>query len=141
MGGETTSAATAVPTPTGTARRVPVAAGRSGLCYLGRGDHPGGEAEQRQSRFAQEAAAPEPDLREVLLAETLLEIRQLPMVHGHTNLPPLDLFLFRDLYKALLFRRTVSGFHERNKVGGALVQVGLSGDHSALDLEGERRAL
>jgi len=35
----------------------------------------GGEAEQRQARVAQEAAAPEPYFREVLLAETLLEIR------------------------------------------------------------------
>lgn len=142
MGVETTSAAKTVTTPTGKACRVPVAAGRGGLGFLGRrADHSGGDAEQRQASPAQEAAAPEPHLREVLLAETLLEIRQLPIVHRHTNSPPFDLFLFRDLYEVFLSCRTVSGFHELDKVGGALVQVGLSGDRSALDLEGERRAL
>lgn len=141
MGGETPSATSAVPTPAGAARRVPIAAGRSGLGFLGRrGEHPGGEPEQRQAGLTQEAAAPEPDIREVLLTETLLEIRQLPIVHRHTNSPPFNLFLFRDLYDVFHLRRTVSGFHELDKVGGALVQVGLSGDRSALDLEGERRA-
>jgi hypothetical protein len=142
VGGETTSAATTVPTPTGTAGRVPVAAGRGGLGLPGRqADRAGGDAEQRQASLAQEAAAPEPYSREKLLVETLLQIRQLPMVHRHTNSPPFNVFLFRDLYEVLLLSRTVSGFHERNKVGGALVQVGLSGDRSVLDLEGERRAL
>ncbi len=142
MGIETPSAATAVPTPTATACRVPVAARRSGLGFLGRrADHSGGEAEQRQSRVEQKAAAPEPYFREVLFAETLLEIRKLPVVYRNTNSPPLDFILLCNLYEALLFRRTVSGLHEPDEVGGALVQVGLSGDRSALDLEDERRAL
>ena len=142
MGVATSSAASAVPTPTGTACRGPVAAGRSGIGFLGRqADHSGGDAAQRQASLAQEAAAPEPYFREVLLPETLLEIRQLPIVHRHANSSPLNLFLFRDLYEVFLFRRTVSEFHELDKVGGALVKVGLSGDRSALDLEGERRAM
>jgi hypothetical protein len=136
------SAHTAVPTPTGTACRVPVAAGRGGLGFPDRqADRSGGDAEQREAGLAQEAAAPEPYSRETLLVETLLKIRQLPIVHRHTNSPPFDLFLIRDLYKVFLFRHTVSGFHERNEVGGALVQVGLSGYRSVPDLEDERRAL
>ena len=142
MGGEATSAATAVPAPTGTACRVPVAAGWGGLGFLGRqADRSGGDAEQNEASLAQEAAASEPYLREVLLVETLLQIRQLPIVRWHTNSPPFDLFLFRDLYEVFLFRRTVSGLHERNKVGGAFVQESLSCDRSLLDLEDERRAL
>jgi hypothetical protein len=141
VGEETPSAAKAVPTPTGTACGVPVAAGWGGLGFLGRrAEHSGGEAEQRQSRVAQKAAAPEPYFREVLFAEALLEIRKLPVVYRNTNSPPLDFFLLCNLYEAFLFRRTVSGLHEPDEAGGALVQVGLSGDRSALDLEGERRA-
>jgi hypothetical protein len=142
VGGETTSAATTVPTPTGKACRVTVAAGRGGLGFPGRqADRAGGDAEQRKASLAQEAAAPEPYSREMLLVETLLQIRQLPIVHRHTNSPPLNLFLFRDLYEVFLLRRTVSGLHERDKVGGALVQEGFSGDRSLLDLQDERRAL
>jgi hypothetical protein len=142
VGAETTSAATAVPTPTGTACRVPVAARRSGLGFVGRqADRSGGDAEQNEASLAQEAAAPEPYSREMLLVETLLQIRQLPIVHRHTNSPPLNLFLFRDLYEVFLLRRTVSGLHERDKVGDALVQEGFSGDRSLLDLQDERRAL
>jgi hypothetical protein len=75
-----------------------MAAGRSSLGIFGRcGEHPGGEAEQRQARVAQEAAAPEPNLREVLVVETLLEICQLVEIHRHTQLPPFDRFLFGDL--------------------------------------------
>jgi hypothetical protein len=142
VGSETTSAHTAVPTPTRTAGWETVAAGRSGLGFIWwRADHSGGDAEQRNASLAQEAAATEPYFREMLLAETLLEIRQLPIVHRHTTSPPFNLFLLRDLYEAFLFRRAVAGIHERDKVGGALVQVGLSGDRSLLDLEDERRAL
>jgi hypothetical protein len=109
--------------------------------FSGRGNQPGGEAEQRQAHVAQEAAAPEPDLRELLLVETLLEIHQVPNVFGHTRLPPLDRSFFRGLYEASRFRRSVSGFHEPDKVGGSLVQVGFSGDRAAFDFQGERRAL
>ncbi len=106
-----------------------------------RSDRSGGDPEQNEASPAQEAAAPEPYSREMLLVETLLQIRQLPIVHRHTNSPPFDLFLVRDLYEVFLFRRTVSGLHERNEVGGTFVQEGLSGDRSLLDLEDERRAL
>jgi hypothetical protein len=43
-----------------------------GCGFAGRGDQPGGEAEQRQACVAQEAAAPEPDLGQLLLAEIRL---------------------------------------------------------------------
>ena len=106
-----------------------------------RGDQPGGEAEQRQARVTQEAAAPEPDLGQLLLAEIRLYIHQTPEVIGHPGLSPLDRFFFCDLHETMSIRRSRPGTDKLDKVGGALVQVGLSGDHSALDLEGERRAL
>jgi hypothetical protein len=141
VGVKSPAAIYAVDTPAAAASPVPKAAGRPGPGILDRrGEHPGGEAEQRQPRIAQETAAPEPDLREVFIAETLLEIRQLSVVQWRARLPPFDLVFFRGLYETHLFRRTVSGFYERDKVGGALVQEGLSGDRCALDLQGERRA-
>ena len=112
-----------------------------GLCLALRDQQPGGGAEERQARVAQEAAAPEPDVHELLVAETRLEIRQLPTVHWHTRLPPLDGFFFRDLYETLGLCMSAPGFHESDKVGGALMQEGLPGNRSTLDFQGERRAL
>ena len=105
----------------------------AGLCLSLRGEQPGGGAEERQARVTQEAAAPEPDGDEVLVAETLLEIRQLPIVHGHTRLPPLDCFFFRDLYETLGLHLTISGFQKLDKGGGTPVQVSFSGYRSAFD--------
>ncbi len=82
------------------------------LCLSLRDEQASGGAEERQARVAQETAAPEPDVHEVLVAETLLEIHYLPEVHRHTRLPPFDCFLFRDLYEALLLCSSASGFHE-----------------------------
>lgn len=142
VGAQRPAATDAVCAPAGAARRVPIAAGWGGPGFLGRGgEHPGGEAEQCQARVAQEAVAPETDLGEALIAEFLFEGSHQSVVNRHARSPFFALFLVHDLHEVLLFRRTVSHFHERNKVGGALVQVGFSGYGPVLDLQDERCAL
>jgi hypothetical protein len=56
-----------------------------------RNEHPGCEAEQRQTRIAQKAATSEADLRELLLVETPLKVHPLLEANRHTRLPPLGL--------------------------------------------------
>ena len=113
---------------------------------LGWDQYPGGNAEQRQARVAQKAATSEPDLRELFVAETLLKIETLlesdPLLEAyrHARLPPFARFFLPDLYETLLLRPSASGFHELYKVGGTLVQIGLSGYRFAFDLQDERRA-
>jgi hypothetical protein len=78
-----------------------MAAGRGGLGGSRSDEHPGGGAEQRQARVAQEAATSEPDLRELLVVETLLQIEGLleiqPLLdaYRHTRLAPFARFFFR----------------------------------------------
>ncbi len=112
-----------------------------GFGLAGRGAQPGGETEQRQARVAQEAATPEPDLGQLLLAETRLYIHQTPEVFGHPGLPPLDRLFFCDLHETTRIRRSGPGADELDQVGGALVQVSLPGDPAAFELEDERRTL
>jgi hypothetical protein len=53
-----------------------VAARRSGRGFVGvypDREHSGGEAEQREARVAQEAAAPESNLRELLIVDFCFE--------------------------------------------------------------------
>jgi hypothetical protein len=102
----------AASTPTAAACGGPVAAWRSSVGFLGRSEHPGGESEQCKTRVAQEAAAPEPNLRELLVVDCCLEFGHLGFVQRHTLLPPFDRFLVCDLYQASLPRQIASGFHE-----------------------------
>ena len=77
-----------------------------------RDEHPGCEAEQRQTRIAQKAATSEADFRELLLVEIPLEIHPLIEANRHTRLPPLDRFLLCDLHQASVLLSGVTGFHE-----------------------------
>jgi hypothetical protein len=76
-----------------------VAARRSGLGFLGiYREQSGGEAEECEARVAQEAAAPESNLRDLLVIDLCLEFGQLGLGQRHIRLPPLDRFFLRDLH-------------------------------------------
>lgn len=125
-----------------TARDGPVATGRSGLGLLGPyREHSGGQAEKREARVAQEAAAPEPNLRELFVVDLGLEFGQLGLVQRHTLLPPFDRFLLRELNQVAALRPGVTGLHELEQGGGATVEMDLSVYRAAFDFQGERRAL
>ena len=99
------AATTAVRTSAAAAFRGPGAAWRSGLGFLGwcRED-PGGEAEKCETRVAQEAAAPESNLRELFLIDRRLEFCYLSLVQRHTRLPPFERFPFCEIYRAALLQ-------------------------------------
>lgn len=134
--------ATAAPgAPAVTARDGPEAARRSGLGFVGLyQEQSGGEAEQCEARVAQEAAAPESNLRELLVVDFCFEFGQLGLVYRHTRLPPLDRFLLCDLNQASLMLSGVPGFHELEQGRGSTVEMDLSGYRAALDFQGEGRA-
>jgi hypothetical protein len=137
-GSSPASAAASAPAPT--ACRGPVATRRGGLGILLYREHPGGEAEQRKTRVAQEAAAAEPDLRELFVVDLRLEFGYSGFVQRHARLPPVGRFLFRDLNKASILRQGASRFYEFDQGGGAPVQMNLSGYSPSMYFQRERRA-
>src|SRR5215211_5078890 len=113
----------------------------SGLGFSGRRrEHPGGEAEQRKTRVAQEAAASESYLRELFVVDRCFEFSHLGLVQRHTRLPPFDSFLLCDLHQVALLSRGTFGSHELDQGGGASEEMDFSGYRPALDFQDERRA-